>query len=127
MLNRDPATYWLRTLRTKPDAKSLEIWGRQPRNMWCTAGYFHMAGLGVTEDGAIVPLAHTDEHFVYRFAPVRVTCDAQGRTRWEPGTSNPPRYKFEVVDCDRYGRAMTTALCELLKPLGANYIVTPPQ
>ena len=80
------------------------------RNMWCTASYFHMAGLSVAADGAIVPLTDTSKPLVYRFVPVRVTCDPTGHTRWEPGESQPPRYKFEIVDCERDGPAMTKAL-----------------
>jgi hypothetical protein len=126
MLTQDAGTHWLRTLRAAPDAKTLATWGRQARNMWCTAGYFQMAGLGVTGDGTVAPLSQTGARFVYRFVPVRVTCSPDGHTRWEPGESNPPRYKFEVVDLDRYGSAMTTALRDLLQPLGANYVAAPP-
>ena len=126
MLTHDAGTHWLRTLRAPPDAKALAAWGRQARNMWCTAGYFQMAGLGVTAEGTLAPLAQTGARFVYRFVPVRVTCSPDGHTKWAPGESQPPRYKFEVVDLERYGPALTTALRDLLKPLGADYVTATP-
>jgi hypothetical protein len=127
MLNHDPGTYWLRTLRATPDARSLASWSSRPRNMWCTPGFFQMAGMTVVDDGSIVPLEEAANRAVYRFLPVRVTCAPDGRTRWEPGQSNPPRFLFEIVHCDRYASAMTTALRELLRPLGTGYRSTPAQ
>jgi hypothetical protein len=127
MLNHDPGTHWLRTLRATPDATSLASWCRQARNMWCTPGFFQMAGVTVTGDGSIAPLGAAADRAVYRFLPVRVTCTPDGHTRWEPGESNPPRFKFEIVNCDRYASAMTAALRELLRPLGAGYRSTQAQ
>ena len=123
MLNQDPGTHWLRTLRAAPDAKSLATW-RQKRSMWSTPSFFQMAGVTVTDDGSIVPLGQATDRAVYCFRPVRVTCTPDGRTHWEPGESNPPRFKFEVVNCDCYNSAMTAALRELLRPLGSGYVST---
>jgi hypothetical protein len=127
MLNHDPGTHWLRTLRATPDATSLASWCSQVRNMWCTPSFFQMAGAAVLDDGSIVPLGQAAGRAVYRFVPVRVTCTRDGYTHWEPGQSSPPRFKFEVVNCDRYASAMTAALRDLLRPLGASYRSTPAQ
>ncbi len=118
MLEQEPATYWLKSLRVPVDAKKLAVWGAQPRNMWCTAGFLHCAGLTVTKDGKLAPLDRAGQNAVYRFVPVQVECDAEGRTRWQYGAASPPRWKFEVTDTQRYAAAMTGALAELLKPLG---------
>ena len=87
--------------------------------MWCTAGFLHLAGLAATADGSLGPLATTQEKAAYRFVPVQVTCDDQGRTRWHPGRSNPPRFKFEVADPARYTGAMIGVLKDLFRSLGS--------
>jgi hypothetical protein len=118
MLDEEPATHWLRSTRAPVDAKKLAAWSAQMRNMWCTAGFLHCAGLTVTTEGEIVSLDREPHNAVYRFASVEVTCDAEGRTRWHYGSANPSRWKFEVTDPARYAAAMTRALGALLKPLG---------
>ncbi len=118
MLDQEPASNWLRSLSAPVDAKKLALWSGQGRNMWCTAGFLHCAGLTVTAEGAITPPDGQPRDAVYRFAPVQVTCDAEGRTRWRYGSATPARWKFEVTDTGRYTAAMTRALGELLKPLG---------
>jgi hypothetical protein len=85
--------------------------------MWSTAGLLQVAGLTVTSEGKIVPLAAADKP-VYSFDPVRVRCDAHGVTEWTAGADAPhPRYLFHVRDKERYQAAMTAALCALLKDL----------
>jgi hypothetical protein len=118
MLDEEPATGWLRSTRAPVDAGRLAVWSAQMRNMWCTAGFLHCAGLTVTAEGTIVPVDRQPHNAVYRFAPVEVACDAEGRTRWRYGSANPPRWKFEVTDTQHYAAAMTQALGALLKPLG---------
>jgi len=44
---------WLRYLEGPPDEALLERQGDRPRNMWCTAGFLHAAGLSVAVDGRI--------------------------------------------------------------------------
>lgn len=124
MLDEEPATDWLRSLRMPVDAKKLAAWSAQGRNMWSTAGFLHCVGLTVTAEGALAPLDRQTSDAVYRFAPVQVTCDAQGRTRWRYGSARVPRWKFEVLDTRRYAAAMTGALVELLKPLGRDDATT---
>lgn len=118
MLEREPGTRWLQSLRSPVDPAKLASWGTQPRNMWCTAGFFHLAALAVATDGACVPLAPATRAPAYRFVAVKATCDDQGHTQWHAGNSPPPRFKFEVTDRARYAGAMTRALRDLLSPLG---------
>ncbi len=44
---------WLRYLEGPPEASLIERQGESTRNMWCTAGFFHMAGLAVSREGQI--------------------------------------------------------------------------
>lgn len=118
MLDREPGTRWLESLRAPVDPEKLAAWGRQPRNMWCTAGFCHLAGWSVSGDGALVSLANNDPAAVCRFVPVQVECADDGRTRWRLGSSSPPRFKFEVTDPDHYAGAMTRGWTELVRPLG---------
>ncbi len=100
MLEKETGTRWLESLNRPVDPARLEHWGKQVRNMWCTAGFLHLAGLKMGND-------------VYRFAPVKVECDDAGGTQWTEGESRPARFKFEVTDRPHYAAAMTRALVEL--------------
>jgi hypothetical protein len=116
MLDREPATRWLESLRAPVDSAKLEAWGKQMRNMWCTAAFLHIAGLSSGGNGLLEP--EKSDAPAYRFAPVAVDCDDRGRTSWRPGRSKPARFKFEVADAARYTGSMTKALRELIAPLG---------
>jgi hypothetical protein len=117
MLEQAPAADWLKSLRHPVDAAKLAHWSGQIRSMWSTSALLQIGGLTVAGDGAVVPLAGGRDA-VYRFAPVQVKCDAAGRTRWQYGAAEPPRWKFELTDVGRYPAAMTRALAALLRPLG---------
>jgi hypothetical protein len=45
MLDEEPGTNWLQSLRAPFDPEELASWGGQIRNMWCTAGILHLAGM----------------------------------------------------------------------------------
>jgi hypothetical protein len=119
MLDQEPATDWLRSLSAPVDAAKLESWGNRLRNMWCTAGFLHLAGLVQPAHGPLASAKAARADAPYRFVEVQVECDDQGRTRWRPGRSKPPRYKLEVADAANYAKAMTEAIKELIGPLGA--------
>jgi hypothetical protein len=78
-----------------------------------------LAGFIMPSTGSLSPTAQAHAPAPYRFVPVQVACDDQGRTHWQPGASEPARYKFEVTDCANYAKAMTEALKELIRPAGA--------
>jgi hypothetical protein len=107
---------WLRTLEGPPDQALLERQGSRFRNMWSTAGFFHAAGLSVGGTGQAAPRDATDSP-VFTFDPVRVRCGADGVTEWTPDPASRGRYLFHVRDRDRYARAMTAALGDLLSTL----------
>ncbi|MFI5381759.1 MAG: hypothetical protein ACHRHE_20880 [Tepidisphaerales bacterium] len=105
MLEKETGTRWLESLNRPVDPALLERWGRQVRNMWCTAGFLHLAGLEMGSD-------------VYRFVPVKVECDDAGQTKWTEGESRPARFKFEATDRAQYAGAMTKAMVELMAGMG---------
>jgi hypothetical protein len=101
MLEHESGSSWLRSLAAPVNPGAVDRWGAVDRNMWCTAGFVHLAGLGATGNS-------------YRFAPVQVTCDTEGRTRWQRGAGRPPRWKVEVTDTARYTAEMVGALRQLI-------------
>jgi hypothetical protein len=91
--------------------------GPEYRNMWCTAGFFHAAGYSVTLDGEAVPLADLVDRAVFTFDPIDITCDEQGRTRWQTNMKATHRFIFRVTDRVAYAPAMTRAMKTLLQAL----------
>ena len=119
MLDCELATNWLHSLRASVDAGRLEYWGKQARNMWCSAGFLDLAGLVPTFTGSLSTGREVREPAPYRFVQVQVECDDQGLTHWQPGRSEPARYKFEVTDTANYAKAMTEVLKKLISSTGA--------
>jgi hypothetical protein len=108
---------WLRYLEGPRDEALLERQGSRLRNMWCTAGFFHAAGLSVTGDGQIRGPEDAVPPPAYTFDPVRVMCGADGITEWSPDPRSRNRFLFHVRDSGRYQAAMTAALGTLLSSL----------
>ncbi len=108
---------WLRTLEGPRDEALLERQGERPRNMWCTAGFFHMAGLSVAGSGLVLERGAAPGPPVYTFDPVRVRCGADGVTSWSPDPGSRDRFIFHVHDKVGYPGAMTAALGKLLSSL----------
>ena len=46
---------WLQALEGPVDQRLLDYFGKTHRNMWCTGGFLHTAGLTVNCSGDIVP------------------------------------------------------------------------
>ena len=108
---------WLRTLEGPKDEALLERQGGLFRNMWSTAGFFHMAGLSVAGSGLAGERAGAPAGTAYTFDPVRVRCGADGVTQWWPDPASQDRFLFHIRDRDRYPAAMTAALGTLLSSL----------
>ncbi len=107
---------WLRYLVDEPEPQLLDRIDAMDRNMWCTGGFLHAAGMTVTPGGVIVPLADADEP-VFTFDPICVTCAADGVTGWQDASTETDRFIFHVRDRQRYAAAMTTAMRSLLSHL----------
>jgi len=108
---------WLRTLEGPTDQALLDRQGERFRNMWSTAGFFHMAGLSVAGNGLVGGRDDAQARPVYTFDPVRVRCGADGVTRWSPDPRAQDRFLFHVRDQEKYPAAMTAALGALLGSL----------
>ncbi|MCE0483886.1 MAG: nucleoside hydrolase [Methylacidiphilales bacterium] len=115
MLSRSEECDWLGELLQDRHQDILQIESERFRNMWCTAGFLHSAGLGVSKKGAIKPYDALDNDAVFRFEPVQVTCNDQGDTKWQPDSKSTSRYLFRVLDLENYRTAMTEAMRSLLK------------
>lgn len=111
---RDPP--WLRHLTGPVNAEALAEQNRGDRNMWCTAGFLHAAGLSVTGEGKTVP-ANSARAPVFVFDPVRVTCSDAGVTEWAKEPDSKNRFILRVTDVNRYPSAMTAAMKTLLSEL----------
>jgi hypothetical protein len=111
-----PRANWLHALEGNRDDDIIAFWGKSPREMWCTAGLLHAAGLTVGRDGTIVPLA-SDATPLYTFDPVRVECGADGVTTWTSAHTLSTRFMLTVRDEKAYPTSMTRALGDLLRNL----------
>ncbi len=105
---------WLRYLEGPRDEALLERQGRNYRNVWSTAGFFHAAGFSIAADGQIREGKNSASAAVYSFDPVRVRCGADGITEWSPDSGSRNRFLFHVRDSGRYPAALTAALRTLL-------------
>jgi len=109
---------WLQTLEGPRDEALLERQGSRFRNMWCTAGFLHMAGLSVAGNGELAEVREgAPVPPVYAFDPVQVRVDADGITEWSEDPRSRDRFLFHVRDLERYPAAMTGALARLLSTL----------
>lgn len=107
---------WLQQLAALPAPDMAAAEGARDRNMWCTAGFLHAAGLTVTPSGEIRPRAE-EAGAVFRFEPVRVTCSPAGVTTWHSDPQSKNRFLLRVTDVEHYATAMTAALRSLLTKL----------
>lgn len=108
---------WLRSLLGPNDDALLARQGALYRNMWCTGGFLHAAGLIVLRDGRIVPRAGAGKDAVFAFEPVRVRCADNGATEWARAARGGNRFIFRVLDREGYAAAMTAAMRTLLATL----------
>jgi hypothetical protein len=108
--------FWLQELAMPKNAEALAAQGSRDRNMWCTAGFLHAAGLTATKSGAIVPLRSARDA-VFTFEPIRVKCSAAGVTEWTKDPRSKNRFILRVTDVEHYQSAMTAALKSLLMKL----------
>ena len=107
---------WLQQLAAPKNPEALAAQGSRDRNMWCTAGFLHAAGLTVAASGGIVPLKAAKEP-VFVFEPIRVKCSADGVTEWSKDSHAKNRFILRITDVERYPSAMTAALKSLLTQL----------
>ncbi len=115
-LSQEPSHKWLTYLNRPTDARQMDWHAQHKRGMWSTAGFIHGAGLSVTRGGDIVE--RTSRHDpLFQFDPVRITCEDNGVTRWEPDLSSKDRFMIRINDVTNYEQSMNRAIISLLKIL----------
>ena len=117
MLEKRPAAEWLSMIEGPVDDSACMAFGRQRRNMWCTIGFLHAAGLTVLRDGGIARLGEDAGKAVCRFIPVEITCTEEGRTKWRPSEKATGQFILDILDEPVYEEAMTRALSTLIQEL----------
>lgn len=109
---RTDARYLQPLLAPQSDVPSF-VTLRADREMWSTAGFFHMVSQAVDKAGNIIPSSNKDDA-VFGFRPVDIKCDPNGATTWTDAGPESNRFLFEVKDLDSYASAMTVAMTTLL-------------
>jgi hypothetical protein len=114
MLARSEHSNWFREISADHHQSLMEEQNEATRQMWCTAGFFHAAGLGISKSGEIKPIHELGEASVFRFVPANITCDASGLTKWNPDSNATRQFIFHVADPENYCAAMIAAMRTLL-------------
>lgn len=108
---------WLRTLEGKPDEALLADVAAKDRHMWCTAGFFHVAGYTIAPDGKTSRRGNTADGSVFSFDPIRITSMGPGGNEWTPDPGSTKRFVFHIRDTKHYEPAVTKAMKRLLTEL----------
>ncbi|MER8684440.1 hypothetical protein NKH98_30800 [Mesorhizobium sp. M0833] len=109
---RTDARYLQPLLAPRSDVSSYLTF-RAYRDMWCTAGFFHMVSQAVNKSGKIIAASNAEDA-IFGFRPVDIKCDPNGVTTWTDAGAESNRFLFEVRDPDSYPSAMTAAMTTLL-------------
>ncbi len=94
------------------------------KELFCTAIFTCLAGRRTVQQGArcvALPPARAaglPERKVFGFSPVDVIVSNDGRVRYEAGPGSRRVLRFEILDRERYGEAMTQMTAALLEGLG---------
>ncbi len=121
-LERSASQNWLRCLLEPVEAELLKKYGALERSMWSTAAFLHGAGYTVDIAGNIVPLSQAGANAVFKFEPVAVSCEEGGITTWKIDSASQKRFKFHVIDLEKYQTAMTAAMRSLLSGLSLTIV-----
>lgn len=115
-LSRSADNQWLKVMNAPVNPEHTAYFGARNRNMWCTGGFLHAAGLKATCAGEIVSL-DAPEEAAYGFVPVKLSCDEKGHVEWAETDEPTDRYIYCVHQPKAYGPSLTTAMKNLLKAL----------
>ena len=113
VLARRESSRWLKCLDAPVDERLLARFGALDRNMWCTGGFLHAAGLTVWLDGSLAALGEDPAREVFEFVPVEAECGPDGRCRWRR-TEASNRFIYRVRDQRASPSAMAAALSEVI-------------
>jgi hypothetical protein len=121
-LDRSSSQNWLRALLEPVNAGLLQKYGVLERSMWSTAGFLHGAGYSVDTAGNIVTVSQAGANAVFKFEPVAVGCKDSGITTWKIDPASQNRFKFHILDLEKYQSAMTAAMRSLLSGLSLEVV-----
>ena len=111
-------SHWLNAITGPVDESARSMFYGEKRNMWCTIGFLHTAGLTVWKDGTIAARGEAPEKEIFRFRPVVVHCGKDARTTWEDAPNGKTHCRIvEILDPENYPAAMTKALVKLFSEL----------
>jgi len=114
--SRNTDQRWLSQILNSVNQQVLETQSNSWRNMWCTAGFLHLAGLTATTNGELVEQANIgDSETLFHFRPVKVHLEDSGMHRWELTDQPNNHFLFEVNDIQTYMRQMPVVLRKLLE------------
>ncbi len=116
MFDQKESHEWFSYLNGNPETNLLDKFSEETRHMWCTAGFIHSAGKGITAKGEIVPF-DSGENSVFSFVPVKASCDNNGYVDWKTDQKAGNRFIFHVNDISNYQKAITFAMKQLLLEL----------
>ena len=116
MFSKKESHRWFSYLKGEVETDLLRKYEQEKRNMWCTAGFIHAAGMGVNSSGGLIPYK-PDESSVFSFSPIDAVCDDQGYVDWKLSKKHGDRYIFHVNDIENYQEAVTLAMKDLLLQL----------
>lgn len=108
---------WLAALEGELDEALLADVAAKDRNMWCTAGFFHVAGYAIGSDGSTPKRDPATTGAVFSFDPIKITNMGPGGNEWVPDPNSTKRFIFHVRDIDHYRSATTKAMKALLVTL----------
>ena len=107
---------WLSYIQGEVRADRLQHWCGVKRQMWSTPGFLLSAGLACTSDGTLLPEGECADP-LFAYTPVRVRCAPSGLLEWEDAAADTGVAMFRLYDKERYVRAMTKLVLELLKTI----------
>lgn len=108
---------WLASLEGELDEALLADVATKDRHMWCTAGFFHVAGYVIDADGKVARRKETMEGSIFSFDPIKITSMGPGGNEWTPHPGSTKRFIFHIRDTDHYQAATTQAMKALLMTL----------
>jgi len=114
MFSRARSSDWLSDLAGTSNDALLAEQGKQDRHMWCTAGFFDLAGYSILADGGTSPLDRARDTGVCVFEPIQVTCSDASVPQWRSDPGSRSRFILHVRDVKHYQSAMTKAMNSLL-------------
>lgn len=118
MFAQEDSSRWLQGLGANRFDDVLALESEKFRMMYSTPYLLHLARLGVSRTGDVLPLDTPGADWVYAFQPIELKCAPEGQVHWWPATGVSGSCSiFRVLDTQAYPSAMTRAMANLL--LGA--------